>query len=80
MHNFVEESSPWPSREFCTPPYSPATDGKRHVDTSEIRKVRSLLERFDRKRVSLLEWCRILRVHHEWAIFQAIRFALWLAR
>jgi hypothetical protein len=60
--------------------HTPHSDGRRDVDTSEIRKVRSLLERFDRKRVSMLEWCRILRVHHEWTIFQAIRFALWLAR
>jgi hypothetical protein len=31
-------------------------------------------------RLSFLEWCRILRVHHEWTMFQAIRYALWLAR
>jgi hypothetical protein len=60
--------------------HAPYSDGRKDVDTSEIRKVRSLLERFDRKRVSMLEWCRILRVHHEWTIFQAIRFALWLTR
>jgi hypothetical protein len=60
--------------------HTPYSDGRKDVDTSEIRKVRSLLERFDRKRVSMLEWCRILRIHHEWTIFQAIRFALWLTR
>ena len=61
-------------------PHSPSTDGRRSFDTSETRKVRSLLERFDMKRISILEWYRTLRVHHEWTIFQAIRFALWLAR
>jgi hypothetical protein len=59
---------------------SPTTDGSRDLDTIETRKVRSLLERLDMKRVSILEWYRILRVQHEWTIFQAIRFALWLAR
>lgn len=32
------------------------------------------------KRPSILEWYQILRMHHHWTIFQAIRFALWLAR
>jgi hypothetical protein len=67
------------ARVLYTPP-APATDGSRDLDTSEIGNIRSLLERFDRKRASILEWYRILRVHHEWTIFQAIRFALWLAR
>lgn len=31
-------------------------------------------------RLSLLEWCRILRAHHQWTMFQAIRYALWLTR
>jgi hypothetical protein len=61
-------------------PHSPTTDGRRDLETSETRKVRSLLERFDMKRVWILERYRILRVRHEWTIFQAIRFALWLAR
>jgi hypothetical protein len=60
-------------------PHAPTTDGRGDLDTSAIRNVRSLLERFDMKRASILEWYRILRVHHEWTIFQAIRFALWLA-
>ena len=30
--------------------------------------------------LSFLEWCRILRVHRQWTMFQAIRYALWLAR
>lgn len=29
---------------------------------------------------SFLDWYRILRVHHGWTVFQAIRYALWLAR
>ncbi len=33
-----------------------------------------------RKQSSLLAWLRVLRIHHEWTIFQAIRFALWIAR
>lgn len=29
---------------------------------------------------SLLDWYHILRAHHQWAVFQAIRYALWLTR
>ena len=29
---------------------------------------------------SILDWYRILRAHHQWTMFQAIRYALWLAR
>jgi hypothetical protein len=32
------------------------------------------------KQPSVREWYRILRVHYELTIFQAIRYALWLAR
>ena len=32
------------------------------------------------KRQSILAWYRILRAHHQWTLFQAIRYALWLAR
>jgi hypothetical protein len=31
-------------------------------------------------RLSILDWYRILRTHHQWTAFQAIRYALWLAR
>jgi RNA polymerase sigma-70 factor (ECF subfamily) len=31
-------------------------------------------------RLSFLKWYRILLVHHQWTMFQAIRYALWLAR
>jgi hypothetical protein len=29
---------------------------------------------------SFLGWYRILRAHYGWTVFQAIRYALWLAR
>jgi hypothetical protein len=32
------------------------------------------------KSPSLLDWYFILRAHHQWTMFQAIRYALWLAR
>jgi hypothetical protein len=30
--------------------------------------------------LSILNWYRILRGHYHWPLFQAIRYALWLAR
>ena len=57
-------------------PYSLPKDG-RDIGTSGARRVISV---FDMTRVSILEWYRILRIHREWTIFQAVRFALWLAR
>ncbi len=32
------------------------------------------------KSPSLVDWYRILRAHHHWRVFQAIRYALWLCR
>lgn len=32
------------------------------------------------KSPSLLVWYYILRAHHQWTVFQAIRYALWLTR
>jgi hypothetical protein len=32
------------------------------------------------KSPSLFNWYFILRAHHHWTMFQAIRYALWLAR
>jgi len=29
---------------------------------------------------SMFGWYQVLRTHHHWTIFQAIRYALWLAR
>ena len=31
------------------------------------------------KTPSLLGWYRVLRTHHNWTVFQAIRYAMWLA-
>ena len=39
-----------------------------------------LREGWRMRRLSILKWYRILRVHHKWTIFQAIRYALRLAR
>lgn len=30
--------------------------------------------------ISIVGWYHILRAHYHWTIFQAIRYALWLAR
>lgn len=32
------------------------------------------------KRLSILDWYHILRMHYHWTMFQAIRYALWLSR
>lgn len=32
------------------------------------------------KSPSFFGWYHILRAHHQWTVFQAIRYALWLAR
>jgi len=32
------------------------------------------------KRLSIFDWYRVLRVHHQWTMFQAVRYAMWLAR
>lgn len=32
------------------------------------------------KRLSILDWYRILRAHYHWPLFEAIRYALWLSR
>jgi hypothetical protein len=78
---FGRGGSPWPSQEFCAPRcHTHTTDGRRELYARETRKVRSLLQSFDMKRVSILEWYQILRVHHQWTIFRAIRSAQWLAR
>jgi len=29
---------------------------------------------------TIVDWYRILRARHQWTMFQAIRYALWLAR
>ena len=35
---------------------------------------------FAMKNPSIMHWYHILRVHHQFAMFQAIRYALWLSR
>jgi len=49
---------------------------------SEIRLVRRNegATRRSTELPSLLGWYRILRAHYQWPLFQAIRYALWLAR
>jgi hypothetical protein len=32
------------------------------------------------KALSMLGWYRILRLQNQWTVFQAVRYALWLAR
>lgn len=32
------------------------------------------------KQPSVLGWYQILRAHYHWPLFQAVRYALWLAR
>ncbi len=55
-------------------------DGREWLVMIGAPRVRSLLQRIDTKRISIVQWYRVLRVQHEWTLFQAIRFALWLAR
>ncbi len=52
----------------------------KNIFSCETPKVRPPRERCDIKSLWLLQWYRILRVRHEWTIFQAIQFALWLTR
>ena len=47
----------------------------RHRGDLEVRE-RSVAV----KSPSLLGWYRILRAQYHWSVFQAIRYALWLAR
>ena len=32
------------------------------------------------KRLSILKWYRLLRVHYHWPLFEAMRYAMWLSR
>jgi hypothetical protein len=68
-----------------------ATAPKFRIDVG-IHNLRSIVrgesdcrgQRFRRavsmKGLSILDWYRILRAHRQWTMFQAIRYALWLAR
>jgi hypothetical protein len=53
---------------------------KFHMKNNDSSTVRSPEEAQCMKRKSVLEWYFILRTNHHWTIFQAIRYALWLAR
>jgi hypothetical protein len=54
---------------------SPGTRNEgRLVDGKDSARARNL------QRPSIVEWYRILRGHYHWAWFEAIRYALWLAR
>jgi len=46
-----------------------------HRDDIEIRERSATV-----KPPSLFRWCHILRAQYHWSVFQAIRYALWLAR
>lgn len=53
------------------------------VGTGEQRRPDARLEKSQTsamKSPSLLAWYHILRAHHQWTVFQAIRYALWLTR
>ena len=55
--------------------FSRGTGSKgQSVDTSDNATAKTA------KRPSILKWYRILRAHYHWPLFQAIRYALWLAR
>ena len=47
---------------------------------SEGRLVHRDDESKSMKQPSLLGWYRILRMHYQWHLFEAIRYALWLSR
>jgi hypothetical protein len=79
IHNRSGEVTMVPARDLLQT-CSASKDGRRDLDTRETRNARSLLERFDTICGSILQWYRILRIHHEWTIFQAVRFVLWLSR
>ena len=32
------------------------------------------------KPFTFIQWYRVLRGHHQWTVFQSIRYALWLMR
>jgi len=61
----------------------PPMDGRREESErfpKSCARVAALREGWRMKRLSIPTWYRILRVHHKWTIFQAIRYALRLAR
>jgi len=51
-----------------------ASSETRRVDRDKDARAENV------KRPSFIGWYRILRGHHHWAIFEAIRYSLWLFR
>ena len=51
------------------------TTAKASCHAEKVAKTNAIM-----KSPSLLRWYRILRAHHQWTVFQAIRYALWLTR
>jgi hypothetical protein len=50
------------------------------VTPSEVAEIQSPVQNVRMKWQSIIKWYRILRVHYHWPLFEAIRYALWLAR
>ena len=58
----------------------PYTDDQRTIAKASSQAQKTAKRSAMMKPLSPLEWFRILRTHHQWTVFQAIRYALWLAR
>ena len=58
----------------------PYTDNLRTMAKASSQAQKTAKRSAIMKPLSPLEWYRILRAHHQWTVFQAIRYALWLAR
>ena len=58
----------------------PSTDAQRTMAQASNHAEKPTKRSAIMKSSSPLEWYRILRAHHQWTVFQAIRYALWLAR
>ena len=56
------------------------TDDQRITAKASSHVEKTAKRRAIMKPLSPLEWYRILRAHHQWTVFQAIRYALWLTR
>lgn len=58
----------------------PYTDDQRITARASSQVGKTAKRSAIMKPLSPVEWYRILRAHHQWTVFQAIRYALWLAR
>jgi len=61
------------SMPFCLEPLETTTKARSQAEKTAKRSAIM-------KSPSLVDWYHILRAHHQWTVFQAIRYALWLAR